>query len=164
MTKVHFLSQDLRQLKRYFIISLANLQNSGGSGSFLVGLQWLHEGLGDAGGVGMHSRKQARDLVIAFLFLWQPIGFKGSRHSPHAGALGPPRPPRSFWSSHRKLKREGALELSAVVICVISFRQVPLNASSSSILSSLFAFQGAENRHNYILRETLRFPLISSSA
>lgn len=69
MTKVHFLSQDLRQLKRCFIISLANLQNSGVSDSFLVGLQWLHEGLGDAGGVGVHGRKQARVLVIAFLFL-----------------------------------------------------------------------------------------------
>lgn len=63
-----------------------------------------------------------------------------------------------------KYRREGFCELLAVVICLIPFRQVPLNASSRFIFPSLFAFQGAENRRNYILRETLRFPLISSSA
>lgn len=56
---------------------------------------------------------------------------------------------------------ESVSESLLVVICLISFRQVPLNASSRFIFFSLFAFQGVENRHNYILRETVRFPLIS---
>jgi len=62
-----------------------------------------------------------------------------------------------------KNKSEGVCELLLVVICLTSFRQVPLNASSRFIFPSLFAFQGVENRHNYILHETVRFPLLSFS-
>lgn len=67
-----------------------------------------------------------------------------------------------------KNKSEGVCELLLAVICLISFRQVPLNASSRFIFPSLFAFQGVENRRNYILHETkisshLLFWLISAA-
>lgn len=70
MTKVHFASQDLWQLKHCFIILLANLQNSRVSNSFLVDWWWLHKELGEAGGKANISGGRESALVpLWFIFL-----------------------------------------------------------------------------------------------
>lgn len=69
---MHFESQDLRQLKHCFIISLANLQNSRVSDSFLVDLRGLQFGRGEEEWACLAGRRETAStdpFMISFLLL-----------------------------------------------------------------------------------------------